>query len=227
MATLATLRNAVSRKTGLDNTNSSAEQGLMDEWANQAITEILVRTHCTVECANFETIANTWKYELPTSILSILEIWNETASEPLVRVDYDTLLAYHESSSQASSYARYSTLGSNLMLLWPTPTAAYTLNIFYVPRPSVMSASANSPADEAYGRIPTEFHKAIEYYMLWQAADYDDDKSSQYGLTYQALFEDYLKKTILPAIHRKGGTRLPKAKVKVRQPVARDNSTYP
>jgi hypothetical protein len=48
----------VTKKLGFDNSASSSEQLLVDEWLNQGIVEILLRTHCTVEKATLNTIAD-------------------------------------------------------------------------------------------------------------------------------------------------------------------------
>src|SRR3990167_5973090 len=98
MATLTTLRNSVSKKLGLDNTASSAEQALVDQWCNEGIVEILLRTHCTVETATMDTIADTWEYQLPTSILAMRNIWREDAAgaiDPVIRVTEQEILNYH------------------------------------------------------------------------------------------------------------------------------------
>src|SRR3990172_13364752 len=80
MATLADLRNVVARKIGLDNTASSTDQALIDEWVNQGVIEVLLRTHCTIEQATMDTTASTWLYQLPTSVLHMKDLWREDAA---------------------------------------------------------------------------------------------------------------------------------------------------
>ena len=218
MATLATLRSSVTGKLGLDNSSGSAEQVLVDQWINEGIVELLLRTHCTVEAGSMATTASTWQYQLDTGILAIRDLWKEDtagAIEPTVRLSEQEILDLHRSAtSSTSANLRYATTGSNLLLIWPTPTAAYTIKLLYVPRPTSMTATTHDPSSATYGRIPSEFHKAIEYYALWQGAEYDENQGSQGGERFRAMFENYLATIIRPAMKRKGGAELPQVRRK-------------
>lgn len=227
MATLGTLRSTISAKTGLE--NSGEEQELIDRWINEGIREILLRTHVNVECADLNTAADTWKYILPSGMLAIKEIWREGARAPLTRVGEEEILEYRGVDSNGSDpdLTRYATIGSNMLLIWPTPTAAYSLDVFYVPKPTELSAASDDPSVEGLGRIPSEFHKAIELYALAEAGDYDDDRSSQEGDRYRARFEQYLTQVMVPAIKKKGGTTMPRARIRNRRRLSRANDRYP
>ena len=234
MATLADLRTRVTSKLGLDNTASGAEQVLVDSWLNEGVVEILLRTHCTVETGDMTTTADVWDYQLSTNILAIRDLWRENASadiEPVIRVSEQEILDLHRHSPGGdAAYLRYATVGSNLLLLWPTPSSVYTLDLLYVPRPTSMSSASHDPSSLTYGRIPTEFHKAIEYYALWQGAEYDENQGSQGGERFRTLFEDYLATRIRPAMKRKGGVELPQVRRKSwrsrRSTLARENDRY-
>src|SRR3990172_3049227 len=213
MATLADLRNVVARKIGLDNAASSTDQALIDEWVNQGVLEVLLRTHCTIEQATMDTTASTWLYQLPTSILHMKDLWREDAAGavfPAVHDSYLEILNLHYATTAAadSNVIHYAVVGSNLLAIWPTASTVYTIKLLYVPRPTALSAAGDDPSSETLGRVPTEFHKAIEYYALWQAADYDDDASSDQGERYRAHFNDFVQAYARPAIHKKGGGRL-------------------
>lgn len=206
MATLGSLRNVVARKTGLQNTAGSTDRTLIDEWINQGVEHVLLRTHCRVVCSSMNTTADVWKYDLPSAILALKDIWSDSSNVngPLERIDPDTLLTYHQASTGDGSSLRYSVMGSNLLLLYPTPTVSYELDVFYVPKPATATSDTDDLSGTAYG-VPREFHKAIELYALWQAGDFTDDQSSQSGELYRAQLEEFLKTTVLPAINRKGG----------------------
>lgn len=218
MATLADLRTRVTSKLGLDNTASGAEQLLVDSWLNEGVVEILLRTHCTVETGEMTTTANVWSYQLSTSILAIRDVWREESTgaiNPVIRVSEQEILDLHRATSSSdASYLRYATTGANLLLLYPTPSATYTIDLLYVPRPTAMSSGTHDPSTLTYGRIPTEFHKAIEYYALWQGAEYDENQGSQGGERYRTLYENYLAAIIRPAMRRKGGVELPQVRRK-------------
>jgi len=226
MATLSTLRNVVAKKIGLDNT-ASGDQPLIDEWINQGIREILLRTHCTVEQGSLTTTASTWQYELDTDFLAIEEMYREESDGAVQLARRETaveIIDRHRGSNTSadSTLTYYATAGSNLLLVWPTPASAYTLKLLYVPRPTELSSSNHDPSDATYGRIPAEFHKLIELWTLAEAADYDDDAGSQHGDRYRFQFEEGIKR-MRAAIRGKGGKRLAPARLNPR----RRNTTIP
>jgi len=218
MATLSDLRTRVSSKLGLDNASGSSEQLLVDGWLNEGVIEVLLRTHCTVETGDMATTADVWDYQLDTDILAIRDLWRTDAAgdvAPVIRLSEQEILELHRFSPGGdAAYTRYAVSGSNLLLVWPTPAAAYTFDLLYVPRPTAMSAGSHDPSTLTYGRIPAEFHKAIEYYALWQGAEYDENQGAQGGERYRTLFENYLSAVIRPAMKRKGGTELPQVRRK-------------
>lgn len=235
MPTLADFRLRVAAKLGLDNTASSTEQQLIDGWVNEAILEILLRTHCTVETGEMAVTAGTWQYQLDTDILAIRDLWREDAAadvSPVVRVSEQEILDLHRFSPGGDAAdVRYATTGSNLLLVWPTPSSAYEFKLLYVPRPTPLSDAAHDPSTSSFGRIPSEFHKAIEYYALWQGAEYDENQPAQGGERNRALFENYLAAIIRPAMKRKGGVELGQVRRKSwrsrsRSTLQRENDRY-
>ena len=235
MATLATLRTAVSSKLGLDNTAASAEQVLIDSWLNQGVLEVLLRTHCTVEPGTMNTTASTWQYELDTGILAIRNLWREDDNgdvEKSIHLSEQELVDLHRASSSSdAAFLHYAVAGSNLLLIWPTPSSVYAMDFLYVPRPTALTSASHDPSNAGYGRIPTEFHKAIEYYALWQGAEFDENTVSGGGERYRALFEDYVTRFMRPAITRKGNYELPRARTRrgawrTRQTIRRENDRY-
>ena len=87
-----------------------------------------------------------------------------------------------------------------------------------MPRPTALSATADVPSD-----VPAEFHKAIEFYALREAADYDDDQSSYLGRYYDQQYTAWITR-IKKAIWQKGGSKLPVAQMKGRRRVPTDPS---
>jgi hypothetical protein len=231
VATLATLRRSVQQKIGLDTTSSGTEETLVDAWINEGIVDVLLRTRCHVNCADLTLAANTWKYNLSDSILAINDVSCTSAttgeSRVLTRTTPERILSMRQGSPSTSPLVTYYALnGSDLLMIYPTPSSADTLEVYYVPRPSAMSGTANDPSAETYGKIPTEYHKAIEYYALWQAADYDDDSSSQTGEYYRVLYEQYLVR-IKRQAERRGGRYMGAATIGRRRPLVHDHSQYP
>ena len=227
MATLETLRRVVGGKIGLDYTNAGTERDLIDEWCSQGVREVLLRSHCYVGTSTITTTASEWQYDLSYAVMAITQIWRDGETNPMIRVTPEEIIELRRSSSGTSDATtlRWALQGTNMILLWPTPTAAFDINLIYVPRPTELSFDTHDPSTSTYGGVPVEYHKAIEMYALAEAADWDDDASSQAGLTYRARFEDELR-NVRAGTNRKGG-RLPQARVGRRRFGARDNDTYP
>lgn len=220
MATLGTLRNAVGRKMGMDLTSGGNDEILLDEWANQGVIDVLLRTHCAVLCADLAVTAGTWKYELPSGVLAIKNVFRDGATGLTYHVSPEEILERRRTNSPASSdddatTLTYAFMGANFLLLYPTPSEAYNLDVFYVPAPSnSMSSSSHDPSSVSYGRVPTELHKGIEHYMLWQAGQYQEDPRSQAGQLHRQTYEEWILRQARPALNRKGGSQLPRARTK-------------
>jgi hypothetical protein len=98
-----------------------------------------------------------------------------------------------------------------------------TLTVYYVPRPTPMSSDSHDPSNATYGGIPKEHHKALEFYALWQGADYDDDSTSQQGDRYFGQYQMWLGK-MKKNQKFKGGNRMPKATLGRKVTLASDPS---
>jgi hypothetical protein len=72
-----------------------------------------------------------------------------------------------------------------------------------------MSFTTHDPSTDTYGGIPVEFHPAIRLWALAEAADYDDDESSEKGETYRRRFEEYLRVSLRRRVNGKGGALAP------------------
>lgn len=212
MPNLSELRTAVAYKTNMS-TGSSSELARIDAWLNEAYEDVLARTACRVECADLTTIADTWKYNLPNTILDVLEVWMEGSDSetvPFERTSSRHIIRLRAGLETAtgSPPSYFATEGMNALLLWPTPTTEETINLLYVPRPTALSATGDTPSD-----LPSEWHKALEYYALWQAGDADDSASSKKGEYYRQLYEGpdgmggFLDK-IRKQMRQRGGRRL-------------------
>jgi hypothetical protein len=99
-------------------------------------------------------------------------------------------------------------VGTNQILLWPTPDEEYDISIIYIPRPTELTFDSHDPSDPTYGGVPVEYHKAIEMYALAEAADLDDDASSRMGMDYRARYLEEVQ-NINRVLNRKGGPMPP------------------
>lgn len=214
MATLSELRTRVSAKLGLDNT-ASGDQPLIDGWLNEGVREVLLDTHCYVAKATMNLSANVGDYDLPTTILAIHDIYVTSGGEDgmFERVSADEILRRRRADAAVAATGTtryYAVNGANMLMVYPTPAAADTITIYYVPRPTELSSSAHDPSSTTYGGVPVEYHKAIEFYALAEGADYDDDSSSAQGERYRALYERQILKT-KRRIRNRGGRSLGRA----------------
>ena len=220
-------------KLGLDTTSGGTEESQLIAWLNEGVIDVLLRARVNVNCGDLTLTANTWKYTLPTSALAVQDIsYTSTtgSSGTLTRVTPEDILRFRSATPATGATVRYYALnGNDMLMVYPTPSAADTLTIYYVPRPTALSSTsstAHDPSSETYGGIPTEYHKAIELYALAQAAEFTDHKPSQYGARYKAEYEGKLIE-IKRAMRHRGGRSLGPAIVGKRRPLVGDNSTYP
>lgn len=224
----------IQAKLGLDSTAASAEETQLIAWINEGVVDVLVRARVNVNCADLTLTANTWKYTLPTSALAIQDISYTAAADgsvgTLTRVTPADILRFRTASPATGSTVKYYALnGSDLLMVYPTPSAADVITIYYTPRPTALSSTsstAHDPSSETYGGIPTEYHKAIELYALAQAAEYTEHQPSQFGARYQAMYESKLLE-IKRAMRHKGGRSLGPATVGKRRSLSGANSQYP
>lgn len=227
MATLLQLRTSVAAKVGLDDTAGSTDATNVIYWLNQGVREVLLRTHCRVEIATTNLTANEWTYDLPSDVLALHRVVTSDDT-PTHIVSLEEILERRRAGNTASTAElRLAVEGSNLFAVWPTPTAASTLTLFYVQRPTEMSSDSHDPSNSTYGGIPAEYHYAIELWALAQASDHEHEGRTQQGVSYLAQFDEYLKRVVRPAVNRMGGP-LPRARVGRRGGYYRtDNDRYP
>lgn len=229
MPTLTDFRLRVSAKLGLDNTSGSSEQLLVDSWINEAVCDVLQETRCYIAEATLSLPANQVDLTLDSSVLTINDIYSTSGgvNYQLERVPPDYILQARQGAVVAASPLKWYALnGANMIMLHPAPSGTDTITIYYVPRPTVMAAGANDPSQIAYGGIPSEWHKAIEFYALWQGGDYSDDETSQAGATYFQEYQAWIRR-IRQQRDRRGGRRMGRIVPgrRTRSPVPHDNST--
>lgn len=206
MATLATLRNVVAQKIGLTN-DVAADQPLIDEWINQGITDFLLQTGCKVISATMTLTAGSNDYSLSTDILLMKDLYLTSGGNTygLTEVTVPQMIELRRRSATTNSpVLYYAVAGGNLFMVYPTPSSADVVTLWYVPRPAVLSDPALTPAE-----IPAEYHKAVEFYALAEAADYDDDTTSAQGQRYREEYDKWVFKA-RKHLNRKGNVRAPK-----------------
>jgi hypothetical protein len=153
------------------------------------VVEVLRKTHCYVDIGELTLVAGTKDYRLDNTVLAILGRTIETSTSPITVVPLDDMVDMRRGGA-ISSPARYIAAEGSLLFIYPTPQdSGEIIRFYYVPRPSLMTGDSDDPSNATFGGIPQEFHRAIEYYMLWQGAEYDDKASPLKPTDLMALFE--------------------------------------
>lgn len=203
MATLAVLRTAVSSKIGLDPTGGSADQLLIDTWCNEAVRDVLLRLKAYVVSTTFTPVTSDSQFPT-TGTLMITDVIGPDLYpvEPISPAD---ILFMRQSAY--SGPTRYYALNGSLFMLYPSPGSTDAFTIYHIPRPTEMSSGTHDPSVTTYGGIAVEYHKLLEHYACWQAADFDDDSSSDQGERYRVLYEDGIKRA-RRTLNLRGGRRL-------------------
>lgn len=222
MATLAVLRNTVAETLKLDN-STSGDQGMIDEWINDAVKDLLVRTHARTRVAAMALSSGAANYTLDPAIYSIRSVYNATTSSNylMTRVDMDEMVRLRIGSTGTAPAQYYCVDGADMLQVYPTPGTGETLTVVYVPAPTALSASSDTPSE-----IPTEWHDAIKLYALAKAGEYAQHRPSDFGMSWWGQYEKRVRE-IRAARSRKGGDRLPPAVLAGQRPRSHDRSQYP
>lgn len=183
--------------------------------------DVVLRSGCKITKATTTLASGTADYSLDSGILALRDVYVSSAGTayPLERVALPALNLM-QLNAPASSPPTVYAVDSSMITLYPTPAAADILTMYYVARPTALSAAGDLPSD-----VPAEYRKLIEYYALAEGADFDDDASTGIGKTYREQYEAGLRRMI-GLLKKRGGSRLPRVKVGLSRTVAHDNSRY-
>lgn len=152
------------------------ESDLLDEFANEAVLDILSRTRVNVRHGQVTLDQGDLEFDIDLSILNIYKL--ERGDVTLTANDAVNDLGAND----------YSFVGFNRLVLG-TAGANDLAYLWYTPLPTPMTLDAHDPSAAAYGNIPTQFHRAIVDYMCWHASDKARDQSAARGEKYRILYE--------------------------------------
>jgi hypothetical protein len=178
---------------GLDfdaNNPTSGDGPRLTGWANDAVVDMLKRTHCFIQSATMTMTSGQGDYRLDSSILAIDDVYmtSGTQSFRATRMSTTDLLNARLFQVVTAPITRYALAGADLLMVFPTPSLPDVMTIYYVPRPSLLVNSTDDPSSSTLGGIPSEYHYGLELYMQWKAGDAFDDESSQSGETYRRQY---------------------------------------
>jgi len=156
-------------------------------------------------------IAGSSDYTIDPTMIAINEVYLATSDQTyrIERVSPQEILDYRiGSQGQTSSPVQcYAVNGGDRLMIYPAPVEGDSLFVYFVKRPLPLVADTDTPND-----LPWEWQKVIEYFMLFQAGQYINDKYSENGSSYRTLYREELGRMKRAALHR-GGRRLSPAVV--------------
>ncbi len=204
---LGQIRTRVSIELGIRADSAGEVQTLVTDLANEAVLEILKRAKIRVTDSPVSTILGVGDYDLPREVLRMTDLMGPNVQgeeRPFDRVSPDEIRDYRRYGNSDYSSV-FAVDGFNLLMIWPTPSTAYTLKIYYVPRPVLMSQPADDPETVSYGGIPSEYHSTILSYIYAKMGAAGDDGSSQMGGRYMQEFENAVTEMRRRINYRPGG----------------------
>ena len=196
--TAQTLLQHVGAAVGLDSsgTVSTTEQSFLLDWINEACQKFLMETKVKVESQTMNLTIGFNDYELPSDVLVMNQVQVTTSDNqviPLAPIDPEEML-WRRRYPGAIPIRYYSMQGANLLMLYPTPTQADVVTMYYVPFPTTITTSNWTQDIFALAGIPSQFHDIVELWVKYRAGDHADDASSQNGITYFQLWEQEVRK---------------------------------
>lgn len=183
---------------GLSTTAGSDDLQFLQDMANDAVIETLLRTHIHIDIGEMTLVSGQAEYRLDDNILAVDD---GRGSTPAGIGNYEIVSLEEMIRRQSIGYVtptwrKVVAFDGDLLIVSPTPSDSEVLRFYYVPRPTAMLADAtttadsNDPSDDTYGGIPSQYHRALEYYMLWQAAENVEKAYMGGAPEYFALYEN-------------------------------------
>lgn len=167
------LVNRASYKLGM--TDDADGLSFLRDVANEGVVEVLLKTHAYMQIGEMTLTSGTSEYRLDANILAIDDGRGSTPSGigPYELITLAQMIDYQAASPVGSGTRKLIAIEGDLMIVAPTPGSSEVLRFYYIPRPTSMTDDSHDPSVSTYGGIPSEYHRAIEYYMLWQGSEAD------------------------------------------------------
>lgn len=154
---LTTMRTRLRARIGNPDTTDVPDADLT-RILNSAYSDIAdrFRFHKVRKLCTFPTVGSTTDYGLPTDLLEIIKLRDQTNGRQIRKADYtdeatDTLRLDDTFEGQPTHYIRF----RNFVRLKPTPDSAYTIEMFYKAGITSLAADADEPI------LPAPWHEGI------------------------------------------------------------------
>lgn len=175
-STFADIRAAVIAKARLD---STADATRVNDWINQTYADLTIDTQALQREDTITLTAGAASYTMPSAVVRINQIVARQSGQtvygpPLVLISLADMLERRQSDGGTpatnSTPTHYTLVGQDELELWPTPSDAGTLLVYYVKQPTALSGDTDLPG------IPEPYaSKCLEHGALVDAYDYIKD----------------------------------------------------
>lgn len=154
---LTTMRTRLRARIGNPDT-TDVPDATLTRIINSAYTDIAdrFRFHSARKLCTFPTVADTQDYGLPTDLIEIMKVRDQTNGWQLSKADYlDEAAKEERSDSVITERPRFYIRYRNFIRLEPTPDGVYTIELFYRAGITELSADGDTPI------LPSAWHEGI------------------------------------------------------------------
>lgn len=190
-STYLNLQDKILRRLRLDPT---ADRATVKDVLNVIYAQVCVETEALQAAATMTATAGASTYLLPLQVLRIKEMTAAAVAgsygPPLQQVSLDEILSLRQSAQVAAANSgassRYALIGMNQLELWPTPTQADTLLLYYVYLPVALNADTDIPGLQEPYATQILFYGAL--------SELADDMSDPAEINYRQLYDMWMAK---------------------------------
>jgi hypothetical protein len=206
--------------------DSSADLSKIKDWINQRYAQVCIEVEVKQNLATMALTANTSNYTLPSVVERIEAMYvtpvGGTRGPALVETSLSDIIDRQRGtgSTNGNTVTSYAVLGVDEFVVWPTPSAADTITIYYVGLPTALTADADVPVLHEPWCSKLLFHGPASDAATFQ-------KDAQMAQWHAAQFEEWIRR-YRTHLNRKKGTTTRQFRVlgyNVSPP--HDPSTYP
>lgn len=151
-------------------------------WINEGSMEIISKNPIKEATASTTTVVGTKNYNMPTDIIKMIGV--EYDNTFLTATSMEGMKEQAGSFQTTQGVPQFWYMFANVIYLWPVPSAAKTLVIYYVQAPTGVTNSADLLP------IPDRYYGRLRDFCMQRAAELDEDQAS--AMAQRKLFEDKL-----------------------------------
>src|SRR5438132_4325219 len=131
----------VAAKSGLTADPGTEDLSLLQQWANDAVVDVLLETRCYVDYGDMALVAGSDTYRLNTNILAVRDasIFSLAGQGEYNVVSLKELNEYRRAIPVGGGLQKFIAAENDLIMIAPVPVRGDSMRFCYVPRPSPMT----------------------------------------------------------------------------------------